>query len=181
MNRVFLAAMLGTILLFSPRFAHAQTSRPAYPDSVDGVGQLFKDILTASASHNEAALVTLTRSLQMPEYKQWFKSVFPEDVAPRMIEEFEKNTLTTPPKLAILFASLKDPAKLTIEITRVEAADDPAARIYQRLAIEAMVNPAPLYSVTISLPQSSAKIEIWSLVYSGGGFRLIGKMQAIRG
>lgn len=172
---------LSLLLILPARPVSAQTTLPSYPDSVEGLTQLMKDLLTVSEARNEGVLILLTRTLKLPNHKEWFTKTFGPQVAPRLITEFEKTALNVDIEMAVKFFHLKEPSKLVVAVQKVEAADDLDARVFQRFALAAMQNPTALYSVTITLPQTTAKIEIWNLVYSDGAFRVVGKLQTVRG
>lgn len=174
--------VLGLTLLLLPLApAAAQTTLPSYPDSTEGLNRLFKDLLTASEAKNENAIYLLARSMVLPNHKEWFKKTFGETIAPRMIKEFEETASRVDVELTAKFVLLREPSKLSIAITRTEAADDLSARVFQRFALAAMKEPTALYSVTLSLPGTTAKIEIWNIVHVEGAFRVVGKLQAVRG
>ncbi|HVT89991.1 MAG TPA: hypothetical protein VHD56_14145 [Tepidisphaeraceae bacterium] len=174
----FIAVLSAVLLVAGPVFG--QTSRPSYPDTVEGLTQFFKDMLAATAAKDQNRVYAYAQMLTLPKYKEFFKKTFGDEVSTRLIPEYEKGTENFPLKFTRLFLQLKTPKELTPVVTRVEGADDVNATIYQRLALEAMVDPVPLYSVTISKPGASGTIQLWSLVYIDGAFRLVGKMQAIR-
>lgn len=189
MHRGLQTALALVLLCCTSQPVVAQTTRPAplpttlpgYPDSVEGLTKLMKDMLAASAAGNERLIVALAHTMVLPNHVKWFNKTFGETTAPRLIKEFEETASKVDVELAVKMLLLKEPTKLAITVQKFEAADDLNARIYQRLAMQEMQQPTALYSVTMTLPGTSAKIEIWSIVYVDGAFRIAGKMQKIRG
>lgn len=160
----------------------AQTSRPAYPypNSIEGLTQFFRDALTVAASQDQRQLLARFNSLYLPNPDAWFTKTFGEKKAPPLIAEYKKNSANFHVSLARVFISLKDPKDLMVKVTKVEDTDDPSIKAFQRLALDEMEYPETLYSVRIHRPETSAKIEIWSLVWADGAFRMVGRMQEIR-
>jgi hypothetical protein len=171
-------ALLG--IFASP--ASAQTSRPAYPypNSPEGLTQFFRDALTVTANKDQRQLLARFNSLYMPEPEAWFIKTFGEKKAPPLIAEYKKNINQFHAKLALVFLNLPDPKDLMVKVSKVEDTDDPSIKAFQRLALDEMENPVTLYTVRIHRPGTTAKIEVWSIVWADGAFRMAGQMKEIR-
>ena len=177
---MMLAAMLAGVAHAQPGATTSPTTSPSYPESNEGLVQQFRDILSASASHDAPRVQAMTRDLLLKEPKVWFNDVFGEQKGTKLATVYQKDSTNFPESLARLFLSLKEPKELSIDVIRVESADDPNAKGLQLFALSSMQNPVALYSVKLSKPGTSAKIEIWSLAYSEGCFRWLGKLQAAK-
>ncbi|WP_428937186.1 hypothetical protein [Fontivita pretiosa] len=172
------AFMLLPVLQTTP--ARAQTTLPTYPETSEGLKQLFSDLLTAAQERQGQKVYAIMRSLLLPDADKWFTDTFGEDVGSPLAEEYTREMEKFPAAMTGLFLRLTNPKDLKITVTAVEQSDDPNAKIHQRFALAAMANPVPLYTVKLQKENSSSHITLWSIVYVDGGFRLAGKMERIR-
>lgn len=172
------AFMLLPVLRTTP--AQAQTTLPTYPETSEGLKQLFSDLLTAAQERQGQKVYAIMRSLLLPDADKWFTDTFGEDVGSPLAQEYTREMEKFPAAMTGLFLRLTNPKDLKITVTAVEQSDDPNAKIHQRFALAAMANPVPLYTVKLQKENSSSHITLWSIVYVDGGFRLAGKMERIR-
>jgi hypothetical protein len=173
----FGCVLLAMVSLVTP--LEAQTTKPLVPDTVDGLKLYFSDMLDSAEKEDAKRLLILSQMLVMPKSEQWFVKTFGKELGTKLNKDYQDEMKDFGPKLAALFLKLKDPTTLTITVNKVELSDDPHAKAYQTLAIEAMVQPTALYSVLITKEGTAAKIELWSLVYDGLTFRMAGRMQGV--
>lgn len=173
-------------ILLQPAGVAAQaTSQPAgypYPDTVDGLTIYFKQMLEAADKKDDESLrrlMLMSQLLVMPKSEEWFTHAFDKELGLKLNAKYIEEMKDFGPKLARLFFQLLEPAKLTVSVTKVEASDDPNARAYQMLALEAMVKPVPLYSVNIRKEGTAAAIQVWSIVNEKGIFRMVGHMEGV--
>jgi hypothetical protein len=175
---ILVVAMLAVVLGFGASGV-AQTTKPLVPDTPEGLKLYFSDMLDSAEKEDTKRLLILSQILVMPKSEQWFTKTFGKELGTRLNKDYQEEMKDFAPKLAALFLRLKDPTTLTITVNKVEISDDPHAKAYQTLAIESMVDPTALYSVLITKEGTAAKIELWSLVYDGLTFRMVGKMQGV--
>jgi hypothetical protein len=174
-----LCIALGLTLMFTSTAARAQTTSPSYPESNAGLEQMVKDILLAASQRDERKVLALTTSMELPKPKEWFEDVFGKDIGAKLATEHDTELNNLGIAFARLFLQIREPQKMTVEITRVETPEDPNAKPYQVLALAEMRNPVPLYTITMRQPGQPGSITIWSVVYVKGTFRAAGKMAAI--
>jgi hypothetical protein len=173
----FACVLLAIVSLVTP--LGAQTTKPLVPDTVDGLKLYFSDMLDSAGKEDVQRVLILSQMLVLPKSEQWFTKTFGKELGTRLNKDYQEEMKDFGPKLAALFLRLKDPTALTISVNKVEISDDPQAKAYQTLAVEAMVQPTALYSVLIAKEGTAAKIELWSLVYDGLTFRYVGRMQGV--
>jgi hypothetical protein len=179
---LFCLIVLGLCFSWVPMLgAQTTTTAPSYPETNAGLHQLMQDILNAADAKDVRTLLTLTQSLTLPKPREWFERVFGAEVGARLADEHERELKGAAEGFARLFLQIREPKKMTIEVVRVEAADDVNAKPFQVLALSDMKNPVPLYTVILRQPGRPGSITIWSIVYVDGAFRTAGKMAAIRG
>jgi len=159
--------------------ACAQTTLPSYPDSSEGLSRFFNDMLVATVARDQGRLLAMSQSLILPNSDAWFKKVFGKEKGAKLDATYKEETKNFGPALAVLFLRLRDPAQMKVTTVRVEAADDINAKAYQSIAMRIMENPVPLYSVALVKEGVADKIEIWSIVYHDGGFRVVGMMRGV--
>lgn len=168
------------MLAATQRAAGQATTRPSYPESNEGLAQFFKDQLSLAAARDHATLHERFKSLILPNSEAWFTDVFGDEKGPKLAEEYKESTKNLAAKLTSLFLQLRDPKLLEVTVICVETVDDPNAKAFQTLALAAMKQPVALYTAAVGKPNESAAITIWSLVYSDGQFRFVGRMTAVK-
>lgn len=178
--------MMALLAGLAPHRAAAQaTSQPAgypYPDSIEGLTTYFKQMLEAADKKDEESarrLLLMSQLLVMPKSEEWFTRTFDKELGLKLNTKYQEEIKDFGPNLGRLFFRLIEPSKLTVTVTKVEASDDPNARAYQTLALEAMVNPVALYSVSIRKDGTTAAIQVWSIVNEKGIFRMVGHMEGV--
>ena len=157
--------------------SRAQTTKPNYyPANSDGLGDYFRDMLTAADKNDQQRLLLMCQALVIPKPQEWFKNVFGKEKGPKLADTYEKEMTSFGPGLARLFMNLDDPKNIKVLVTRIETPEDPSIKLAQTYALEAMQNPVTLYSIVLKKEGTTATIGLWSLVYVDDNFRMAGKM-----
>jgi hypothetical protein len=170
--------LITTGLLAVP--ALGQTTQPLYPESTESLKSHIQVMMEAAEAQDAGRVLAYSRLFVLPNHEEWFKRVFGKEVGDRLIKEYNTKMLDFPENVTKVFLALKDPKIWQITVVKVEAADDVNATVYQKFALVAMVDPVPLYSVTLTPKGTTKSIRIWSFVYVDGAFRMAGQMQASR-
>lgn len=163
--------------------ANAQpTTAPSFPDTKEGLSDYIKEMLLAASKQDEQSarkLLIMSQLLVLPDSEKWFSDAFGKELGKELSDKYVIEMKDFPRKLASLFFNLKEPLSLTVTVTKVQLSDDPDAKAYQRLALEAMVNPVALYSVSIRKEGTSANIQMWSIIHDHGLYRMVGHMEGV--
>lgn len=153
------------------------TSAPAYPESIDGLKSLMRDIYTAIEQGDEERVHVLTKSLMLPNHETWYVQVFGDDVGAkaaadygRLLPFFDENGL-----MAESYREIVDAGRSQISAERFERAPDRDANGNQNATLAAMENPVPLYSVRFIEQGERYGTHVYSFAYVDGTFRWIGK------
>lgn len=169
------------ILLGAATLRGQPATSPAYPESTDGLRQFFTDLLVHAEERDGDRVLSMTRSLVLEDAASFFKQTFGESRGKTLAEEYATETKGFAQSRARLFMAFRKPRDLTITVTCVESLDDPNAKAYQRLAMDAMENPIPLYTAQFKGgAQSRTNFEMWSFAYVDGHFKFLGKMTVAR-
>jgi hypothetical protein len=72
---------------------------------------------------------------------------------------------------------VKDEGRTKYSIVRVTDSESPEATGFQMLAMRAMKQKVPLYTLRLQRPDGSKSFTLWSFVYVDGGYRMVGRMQ----
>jgi hypothetical protein len=145
-----------------------------YPETGDGLAQLFGDMLDALRDGDRARAVALANSLELSSPATWFVETFGADLGAKLSEAYTPMRGQFEQLLDVL-AELIDNKQTEISVEQFSRSNDQAATGYQAQALDAMKRPTTLYSVRLS--GADGVFHMWSFVYEGKSFRWVGKMK----
>jgi TonB family protein len=148
----------------------AATTPPMYPDSPDGLKSLLTDILAAVKSQESAKYSAYFINLAFPDEGAWLQQAFGASEGQRLKEKYSQ----LQPQSASELKKLFDYALRT----------DVAVRVYRKVAserkfgvigtaLDAMVDPAQIYTATGSAPNNKFAVALGNFVYVDGSFRYL--------
>jgi len=173
--RLFFFAMLllfafTTELRLSAQGNESQTAQGAYPNSADGLKNLFQDILDAAKSHDTNKETQLIRSLILPNDTTWFKAVFGPDLGDQVSSDYKDRGPNLEPDLRRILEADAREGKIDLKVkttTDPESVEHPVDNI-----LNDMEPPQPLYEVILSgRDQRSYRIGFGK---DGKGFQISG-------
>lgn len=153
-------------------------SIPTYPDSPKGLENLMKDILKLQKKGDAQALAPYLQSLVLPHARDWFESVFGQQIGDSLADSYEREgmemALSFPDTLAdFIKQKVGDP--LALEFTD---SCNPNATPSEYPILLLRRDSQPLYDVRFVEGRS---LHIFSyFAYEGGAFRYLGNFQ-VRG
>ncbi len=168
------------LTLAAAPLAAQQAKGPAYPDTPDGLKRLMTDLYAATRDGDAKRSSALIGSLVLPRHEAWFKQVFGDRKGPQLAAEYAAVLGRFEPELAQLCAKIVKEGQSEIRVRRFDKAPDAQAVGLQNDALAAMKSPRALYSVRFVKPGQPLGQHVYSFVYADGGFRLVGKMQAVK-
>lgn len=169
-------AVLAALLWAVPAAAYAQAP---YPDSTEGLRRLAADMLRTARAGDWDGLARLSRGLELKD-AGWFRRTFGDEAGARLAAEYAKMAPSLEPELRKLMGKVVQDHAIDIEALRADRADDPQMPGAVQDALAAMRQPQPLYLVRFKQPGASLGQTLFAFVYVDGGFRLIGKMRALK-
>jgi len=158
--------------------ARAGDGGAVYGEGTEGLEQLFRDLLAAVEDHDRKRAAALIGGLELKDPKAWFRRTFGESLGAKLAAEYAP-TVGNFDQLEPVLAGLVAEHETDLTVESFAKPGDPEATGYQNLALTAMVQPAPLYSVRLSTAGEDNAFHIWSFVYDAGYFRWVGKMRAV--
>jgi hypothetical protein len=147
-----------------------------YEDSVTGLEQMAKDLMTATRGGNPQRSKELLFALKLPDYENWFIAHFGKELGQRAAEEYKPFYEDIGLLEVVLMQLSVDEKQEEVEGKRIVDPNDPEAVGYQSEALLKMIKPVPLYSVRYKQPNGQKVFHLWSFVYEKGTFRYVGKM-----
>jgi hypothetical protein len=166
-------------LLLAPSHSFAQP-KGKYPDSAQGLQQLMGELYAATRDSEHATSRALIKSLILPGHETWFKRVFGDASGARAAAEYQAVLARFEPEIDQLMKKVVREGQSEIQIRRFDSAPHPQAVGLQNDAMTAMKRFQPLYSVRFVRPGERLGQHVYSFAYIDGGFRLVGKMQAVK-
>ena len=147
------------------------TTAAVYPDSADGLKHFFDDIFAAMNSGDYPKASALFSTLEIPAHNAWFFKMFGPEEGPRLDARYVK---LLPNESGAVQGRLET-ALVHGGPTKVEAGTVPypTPGPLGRAAVQAMVEPVPIYSVSAGDPKANYLTWIGEFVYVDGGFRLL--------
>lgn len=170
---------LFTVLLLAPVGVLAQ-GKAAYPDTADGLKKMMEDAIAAAKANEMDKLGGLVKSLKLPNHEAWFKGTFGDDVGAKLAKEYGERLDKFEEEVTGLFTDTVKKNRVNVTAYRIDKPDSDRATGLQKDALTAMKRPTALYTVKLIEPGKDAGTSVWSFVYVDGGFRLAGKMRAVK-
>ena len=153
---------------------------PKYPATADGLKKMMEDVLAAAKS-DDTKLTEMVAAMPLPQPEAWFKKVFDDETAARLVKEYQTmlgKDFTKQGKE--LFKGCLQQERTQVGITEIKDANDQAATGLQSDAIKAMKNPVPLYAVRFTKAGETLGTALWSFVWTDDAWRLVGKMRMVK-
>ena len=139
--------------------------------------RLGNELFAAIAAEDVSRAEAIAESLRLPDHQAWFADHFGDDNAARLTAEYEPSARALT-QLVVLFGELAENGQTEIAAERFDEVGDSASVGYQRIAMEAMKNKTPLYSMRIRKPGADDVFHLWSFVHDDG-FRWVGKLRSL--
>src|SRR4051812_16850912 len=80
--------------------ASAQTTRPTYPPTTEGLAQMFREIIDASVAHDADKLLKMCDAMVLPDAPKWFKQTFGDELGTKLAAAYQKDMVNFAPGLA---------------------------------------------------------------------------------
>ena len=183
---VFIAAAVFMSQMVRPVYAQITppttqpATQPAYAESKEGLTKLIQDILAASKANEKNKLAGLIKDLHLPKHEAWFKQTFGDETGAKLATEYGDLLKKFDEEVTKFFADVVKEGKSDVSVRVLKSADDKEATGLQKDALVAMKQKVTLYTVELKKPGEKAGTTLWSFVYAENGFRLAGKMRAIK-
>ncbi len=149
-----------------------------YEQSAAGLEHLFRDLFAAIEDHDRKRAAALTASFELREPALWFRRTFGDAMGQKLADAYAP-TAGNFDQLRHILEALVAKKQTDLDVESFSHPGDPDATGYQNLALAAMVQPTPLYSVRLRTAGKDNGFHIWSFVYDSGHFRWVGKMRAV--
>ncbi len=150
----------------------------AYPADRDGLRALVHDILSAQQAGDSAQAHRLANSLTLRDPDAWFGAHFSPDMARRLVADFHKSQRPLY-AMADAIAQEHNLGKRDLIIGQHSRPGDLDSNLLQHLALQAMTDLTPLYTVRLVTPGDAVGFALWSFIHDGQGFRYVGRMAAV--
>jgi hypothetical protein len=176
---VLLALTLGLAFTLA---ACSKKARPLrdYPDGLDGFRQLATDWVAAAKDGDKAHVEKMAARMALPDPPAFFAETFGADAKDRLLAEYTEGAADfTKVSGGLLLKLVKDEGRNQFEVRRHTDPEDPDATGFQMLALRGMKQPVPLYTLRLSRPDGSKVFSLWSFVYVGGGYRIVGRLTKV--
>jgi len=128
---------------------------------------------------DEAKIKALCASLVIPESDSFFAETFGAEKGKAVAAEYSASAPMMGEQLPALFRRIARKGQTEISVRKLTDAADKGATGLQAAALKAMEKKTALYSVRFVKPGDKLGMHLWSFVYSGGRFRLAGKMRVL--
>ena len=178
-SRRQILAVSGGLLLLAAGPAFGQPAA-AVPDTAEGLKQTITGIYEASRAGDNAKAAAMIRSLMLPGHEAWFKRVFGDAKGAAVAGEYTRELAKFERSVGRLFVKVVADGRSDVRVLRFDRAGMPQATGLQNDAFAAMQNPQPLYSVRFIKPGEPRGTQVYSFVHADGGFRLVGRMSAVK-
>ena len=183
---LLIAAVVTVALTFGPAYAQGtqapgtQPAKPAYAETKEGLTKLIQDVLGATKGNEKDKLATLIKGMRLPNHEAWFKKTFGDETGAKLAAEYGDLLKKFDEDITKFFADIVKDGKTQVTVLIVKAPADKDATGLQKDALSAMKAKVALYTVRMTKPGEESGTTLWSFVYVDGGFRLAGKMRAIK-
>jgi hypothetical protein len=149
-----------------------------YEEGDTGFVLLASDWVDAAKAGDKGHVKKMAARMALPDPNKFFTDTFGAEAAERMLAEYNEGSADFAAVSGELLTKLvKDEGRSKYSIVRVTDPEDPAATGFQMLAMRAMKQKVPLYTLRLQRPDGSKSFTLWSFVYVDGGYRMVGRMQ----
>jgi len=146
-----------------------------HPETNAGLLQLVRDIV----KETKAGKTRLAESLQLDDHRSWFVEHFGSDLGKTLAADYDK-VVQSIDQIGPAIKKFVDDGFTKVVVERFDKPELPDSVVYQHLALKKMTSKrTSLYSVRLLKKNSTRGFHLWSFVYSGGGFRWVGKMTGV--
>jgi TonB family protein len=148
---------------------------PSYPDTVQGLEKLMKEMMKLEKQNNQQELLPYAKSLLLPDADKWFKSVFGDSAGTSLASasELARNGIEfgAPETLA----TLRKKEQTEVRAVRFDDSCSPLATSAEYPVLLLRQRPEPLYDVRFS---DGSRESVWAyFAYVDGAFRYIGSLK----
>lgn len=147
----------------------------AYPDSIDGLAELVRNLVASARTENAEKLAEQARALRLTDHRAWFADHFGDELGKKLATDYAA-VAGELRQLVRALETLSSSGHTKVVVERFDQPNQPGAIVYQDLALKKMKKRVPLYSVRLLKPGDSRGFHVWSFVYVDSGFRWAGKM-----
>ncbi len=156
----------------------AKAKDKTYADSVDGLKEQIGDVMTAAQKGQGSVAKAYCSQWRLPDYEAWFKKVFGDSRGGKLATAY-KLQRTVIPTYGEVVEKQRKAGNTGLQVTKLTDPKDLNARGLQSKALNAMKSKVTLYDVRLVKPGKKLGYSIWSFVYVGKKFRLIGKLRKL--
>ena len=174
-SRIVIVALLIALVACKKDGASAPKS---YPDTAEGFDAFARDLVDTIKTDRKADFMVRAKQLALPDANAWFTRVFGPETGARLLAEYQASPY---PKFDQAWPDLHkivvDKGSNTVATSRHTDPKDDLATGHQANALREMKQPVALYSLQLTRPDGEGSFRLWSFVYEGGAFRMVGKMK----
>jgi hypothetical protein len=151
-----------------------------YEDTPGGFRRLITDIVESVEQDDIAEAEALIAELELPDPVSWFTSTFGTEDGASVAQEYFKFSGSFVDEIMAVFSEVVSEGRTRIRVTVVDKPQSYDATGLQAAALVAALHPLRLYSVRFLEKGEKHGYHLWSFAYVDGGFRLLGKMGALK-
>lgn len=148
---------------------------PAYPDSPRGLEKLMKELLTLEKKGDAKALAPYLQSLVLPGARNWFQSVFGEQIGDALAGSYERIGMELPMSFPDTLASMVKQKVGDPSATEFTDSCNPRASPQEYPILVLRQNSRPLYVIRFYKGYNVLTIRYFA--YVQGAFRYLGNFQ----
>jgi TonB family protein len=155
-----------------PRAAAVGTALRAYPDSPDGLKSLLNDVFDAVKSEDSAKYSAYFTNFGIPDGGAWLLQAFGASEGPRLKEKYAQLQPQSASDLKKVFEQALQGGRTEVA---VQVYQEGAVRKFGVIgaALDAMSDPAQIYTATGNSPSDKFSLALGNFVYVDGGFRFL--------
>lgn len=165
----FALALLFAIPLAIAAPFPAPGEQSTYPDKPSGLKKLIQDMMKAVKDGDQAALMSYSQSLLLPDPDDWFSHAFGERFGSIMARNYKQETPLIPKMLEKALSNASRDKMTVIDVRRFERTCDGDADDQEYPILALRQQPQPFYEVRLTKNTYYMTLELFA--YVDGGFR----------
>jgi hypothetical protein len=150
-----------------------------YEDTTEGFRRLILDVIDSVSRGDIAQSQALIAGLELSDPVSWFSATFGPDDGVRAAQDYAKLSGSFIAQVTNIFHEVVAKGQTLLQITALDDPKSQGVTELQAAALSAARDSLRLYSVRFLQPGKERGFHLWSFAYVDGGFRLLGKIQAL--
>jgi hypothetical protein len=149
-------------------------------DTAEGLKKVFEDLLAATRAGDQAKVTAMAKNLMLPNPDASFKRLFGDGPGGAVAAQYQRDAAKLEGGLFKEMQLRLKRNQTQVQVDRIEQPNDPKANGNQKRALERMQMKVPLYSVRMVAPGERLGFHMYSFAHVDGGFRWLGRMDALK-